>query len=233
MFLLHDYDIVSISSCIGAEQRKWGDWMKVLFTSDLHLGHENIIATCGRNAKTCGKDFASVKDMNAFLIEKWNRKVEEDDEVYILGDLSFRSCESVKTYLKQLTGRKHLVVGNHDFQWQKNIKNMNEYFESVSNLEVIQLDHKLISLCHYPLLEWNGSRRAKDQKTSISWLIHGHIHNSRGEVFEYIRDHLPCALNCGVDINGFEPVTFEELLVNNNRWYGRGENGKAAGYHNE
>ena len=73
----------------------------------------------------------------------------------------------------------------------------------------------------YPLLEWNGSRRAKNQQTSISWLIHGHIHNSRDNVFEYIKDNLPCALNCGVDINGFEPVTFEELLINNNKWYGR------------
>ena len=197
--------------------------MAILFTSDLHLGHTNIISTCGRNAESCGKDFTSVDEMNTFLIDKWNQKVEKNDEVYILGDLSFRSSQSVKTYLEQLKGRKHLIIGNHDFKWQKNIQNMNDYFETVSNLEVIKLDKKLITLCHYPLLEWNGSRRAKDQETSISWLIHGHIHNSRDDVFEYIRDHLPCALNCGVDINGFEPVTFEELLANNNKWYGRTE----------
>ena len=159
--------------------------------------------------------------MNVFLINKWNQKVKDNDEVYILGDLSFRSGVSVKTYLMQLKGRKHLIIGNHDFQWQKNITNMKDYFESVSNMEVIRLDGKIITLCHYPLLEWNGSRRAKNQRTSISWLIHGHIHNTRDNVFEYIRDNLPCALNCGVDINGFEPVTFEELRINNNKWYGR------------
>lgn len=195
--------------------------MAVLFTSDLHLGHENIIATCGRNVESCGMDFDSVKDMNTFLINKWNQKVKEDDEVYILGDLSFRSGESVKTYLKQLKGRKHLIIGNHDYNWIKNVRNMDEYFETVSNLEIIKLDNKLITLCHYPLLEWNGSRRANNQEKSLSWLIHGHIHNSRDGVYEYIRDNLPCALNCGVDINGFEPVTFDELLINNNKWYGR------------
>lgn len=195
--------------------------MSVLFTSDLHLGHANIILTCGRNLEGCGENLATVDEMNDFLIRKWNEKVKEDDIVYILGDLSYRSSISVKTYLKQLKGRKHLIVGNHDFQWQKNIANINDYFESVSDMKVIRLGEKLITLCHYPLLEWNGSRRAKNQQTSISWLIHGHIHNSRDNVFEYIRDNLPCALNCGVDINGFEPVTFEELLANNNKWYGR------------
>lgn len=195
--------------------------MSVLFTSDLHLGHANIILTCGRNLEGCGENLATVDEMNDFLIRKWNEKVKEDDIVYILGDLSYRSSISVKTYLKQLKGRKHLIVGNHDFQWQKNIANINDYFESVSDMKVVRLGEKLITLCHYPLLEWNGSRRAKNQQTSISWLIHGHIHNSRDNVFEYIRDNLPCALNCGVDINGFEPVTFEELLTNNNKWYGR------------
>lgn len=195
--------------------------MSVLFTSDLHLGHANIILTCGRNLEGCGENLATVDEMNDFLIRKWNEKVKEDDIVYILGDLSYRSSISVKTYLKQLKGRKHLIVGNHDCQWQKNIANINDYFESVSDMKVIRLGEKLITLCNYPLLEWNGSRRAKNQQTSISWLIHGHIHNSRDNVFEYIRDNLPCALNCGVDINGFEPVTFEELLTTNNKWYGR------------
>lgn len=195
--------------------------MAVLFTSDLHLGHEKVITMCRRNVENCGVDFASVSEMNTFLIDKWNQKVQENDEIYILGDLSYRSKESVKTYLKQLKGRKHLIVGNHDFKWLKNVSNVYEYFATVSNLEILKLDNKLITLCHYPLLEWNGSRRATDQESSLSWLIHGHIHNNRDHVFEYIRENLPCALNCGVDINGFEPVTFEELLLNNNRWYGR------------
>lgn len=195
--------------------------MSILFISDLHFGHENIITTCERNATNCGKDFASVEEMNEFLIDKWNQKVNDEDEVYILGDFSFRSKVHVKLYLERLKGHKHLIVGNHDYQWMKSVTNLDEYFDSVSNFEVIRIDDKLVSLCHYPLLEWNGSRRATNQETSISWLIHGHIHNAKEKTFEYIRDNLPCALNCGADINGFEPVTFEELLANNKRWYGR------------
>ncbi len=194
--------------------------MAVLFTSDLHLGHKHIIELCDRNAENCGIEFETIEKMNDFLIRKWNRKVNEDDEVYILGDLSFRSGINVGFYLKQMKGKKHLICGNHDYNWQKNIKDMNAYFETVSNMEVIRLDDKLVTLCHYPMLEWNGSRRAVDQATSISWLIHGHIHNSKeGHTYEYIKNNLPCALNAGVDINNYEPVTFEELVENNNRWY--------------
>ena len=58
--------------------------MAVLFTSDLHLGHANIILTCGRNLEGCGENFATVEEMNDFLIRKWNEKVKEDDIVYIL-----------------------------------------------------------------------------------------------------------------------------------------------------
>ncbi len=42
---------------------------------------------------------------------RWNAKVGERDEVYIVGDLFFRAA-TVEPILKALHGRKHLVVGN-------------------------------------------------------------------------------------------------------------------------
>lgn len=196
--------------------------MAILFTSDLHLGHKNVIDFCNRNKKTCGVDFENVEQMDAFLIDKWNQKVENDDEVYILGDFSFRSSKDVIDYLKRMKGKKHMIAGNHDYKWQKNIDEVRPYLESVSNMEIIRIGKKLVTLNHYPMLEWNGSHRARDQKTSLSWLIHGHIHDTRkGDTFDYIKTYLPCALNAGVDINHYEPVTFEELLKNNNEWYER------------
>ena len=32
------------------------------------------------------------------------------------------------------------------------------------------------------------------------------------QALHYIRDYLPCALNTGGDMNGFEPVTVYELI---------------------
>ena len=124
--------------------------------------------------------------------------------------------------MKQLTGRKHLIIGNHDYTWMKANPEALNYFESYEHMMLIKIGNKLLTLCHYPMLEWNRSRYATDPGTSTSWLVHGHIHDSTTlQAFHYIRENLPCALNAGVDINGFEPVTFEELLRNNRRWYNK------------
>lgn len=189
--------------------------LAIFFTSDLHLGHENVITSCGRN-------YATVDEMNDNLIDRWNAKVSENDEVYILGDLSYRSPVHISSYLKRMAGKKHLLIGNHDIKWLKNLTDTGEYFESVEYMSVIKEGKNLITLCHYPMLEWNRSRYAEYQEGSTSWLIHGHIHNSRTcDAYDFIKEKLPCALNAGVDINNYEPVTFEELLENNSRWYGR------------
>lgn len=193
--------------------------MAILYTSDLHLGHQNILVTCGRE-----KFFSSIEEMNEVLIRKWNEKVNPSDDVYILGDLSFRAPVHISTFLNQMIGHKHLVIGNHDITWLKNVPDTSLYFESIDHMTLIKEGKNLITLCHYPMLEWNRSRHAQVQEGSTSWLIHGHIHNSTTlDAYHYIKENLPCALNAGVDINHFEPVTFNELLDNNNKWYGRVE----------
>ena len=83
----------------------------------------------------------------------------------------------------------------------------------------INIDKIMITLCHYPLLEWPRSRYAS---SGTSYLVHGHLHNNRdSEGYIYIKEKLPQALNCGVDVNNYEPCTLEELVVNNERFYGR------------
>ena len=84
----------------------------VFFTSDLHLGHRNIIRLCNR-------PFSSIDEMDEYLIEKWNKKVTNADTVYILGDLMFRNEKPPEEYLRQLRGKKHLIIGNHDREWIK------------------------------------------------------------------------------------------------------------------
>jgi calcineurin-like phosphoesterase family protein len=81
------------------------------------------------------------------------------------------------------------------------------YFVSVDELLVVTDGVRQMTLCHYPLLSWKRQKR--------SYMIHGHIHaNTQDDFFPLIvaRDRM---LNAGVDINGFRPVTFEELQENN------------------
>ena len=59
------------------------------------------------------------------------------------------------------------------------------------------------------MLEWAGNRYGE---TVLSYLIHGHVHGTiDSEVYDHIKKYHPHALIAGVDINGYEPVTYEEL----------------------
>lgn len=177
----------------------------IYFTADLHLGHERII-------KMTNRPFESVEKMDEALISKWNAKVKGNDTVYIIGDLIYKS-QTPEKYLKQLNGRKILIRGNHDEGWLSLI-DADQYFSSVTSLLEVSLFDRMVTLCHYPMLEWRNSR--KDGK-KLGYLIHGHIHN-RVEVKYDVLFSAPNALNAGVDINNFEPVTFEELIENNTKY---------------
>ena len=185
------------------------------YWSDLHLGHANILKMSKR-----GERFKDIEEMNSYIIRQWNKHVDDSDDVWIVGDFSYRSGTAVGTYLEQLKGHKHLVIGNHDVKWMKNIL-LDKYFESVEHMEIIKDGKRNITVCHYPLMEWPQSRYAQCTPQGRSWLIHGHIHDSTScDAYHFIREKLPCALNAGFDIND-HPVAFEELLENNLRWYGR------------
>ena len=174
-----------------------------LFTSDLHLGHENVL-----KHRTM---FDTIEEMNETLINNWNKKVHKSDDVYIVGDFSYRSKIPVETYLERLKGKKHLILGNHDPDWlkQSQYEKLSQYFCSINSFHTFKKNKVQITLCHFPMLEWSGSRYASK---GASYLIHGHIHNNKNKIYEYIKGNQPTALNCGVDVNNFEPVTFEELI---------------------
>jgi len=80
----------------------------IWLTSDTHFSHTNII-------KYCSRPFANAEEMNEVLIENWNKVVKPGDLVYHLGDVVMGGTQDeFKKLWPRLTGRKRLVVGNHD-----------------------------------------------------------------------------------------------------------------------
>ncbi len=59
---------------------------------------------------------ANSREMNEYIIQKWNSVVKKDDTVYHLGDVGFGSLEEVKGLIEKLNGTKILLRGNHDFK---------------------------------------------------------------------------------------------------------------------
>lgn len=170
------------------------------FISDLHLGHSNII-------KMCNRPFMTVDEMDYAIINNWNSRVTNNDDVYILGDVSYKGTIDIITVLNNLNGRKHLIVGNHD---RKNLKNpeFRKCFVEIEDMKLLKYSDKTLILCHYPLLEWDGYFRG-------FWHIYGHIHNNTtNKAYQYIKNEEK-ALNAGCDITGYIPVTFDELVICN------------------
>ena len=79
---------------------------KIYLTSDLHLGHDREFIWKARG-------FNSIQQMNETIVETWNRTVDDDDDIYILGDVMLGSPDNIH-YVERLRGRIHIVLGNHD-----------------------------------------------------------------------------------------------------------------------
>ena len=169
----------------------------IYYTSDLHLFHYNIIRLCNRSYNT-------VEEMNGDLIKRWNIKVGPNDDVYILGDIVFKYADinEVKEMLKKLNGKKHLIKGNHDKFL--NQLNWRDYFESLDVYKEINDNGRMVCLFHYPIEEWNGYYRN-------SYMLYGHVHGNDADLKKH-----PRKFNVGVDVNGFEPKTLDELIKENN-----------------
>ncbi|MCM1164751.1 MAG: metallophosphoesterase family protein [Lachnospiraceae bacterium] len=166
----------------------------IYYISDLHLGHEKVITYSER-------PFSSLEEMDRTLIANWRAVVRPDDEVYILGDLIYKAPDP-KIYLEQLTGRLHLIKGNHD-SYIKN-QSCRQFFESVDETKTIADEGRRVFMSHYPHAEWPGYYR-----NAIH--LFGHIHNRDNDACKIMKV-LPNNYNVGADCIGFTPRTLSQII---------------------
>lgn len=160
--------------------------MTDFFVSDTHFGHERIIPLANR-------PFASVDEMDAFMIERWNEKVQPGDTVYHLGDFAF--SKDPEKYFEQLNGNKILIRGNHDHSNTRAMRWGAQFDQFMYKRGLTQ-----IHLCHYPLFDWNCRYHG-------SLHFYGHIHNSIENV-----NPRKNSFNLSAEVMGYEPKTLEEIL---------------------
>ena len=177
------------------------DKKNTYFISDTHFWHESALMFDGR------EHFSSVEEMNETIITNWNSRVKGNDTVYIMGDMFYRADpKDVEAVLGRLKGKKYLVRGNHDGSWLDKVDHT-QYFAEVSYMMETTDGQRGLTLCHYPLLIWKHQKK--------SYMIHGHLHTDTSDDFWPLIRRRDRLLNAAVEINGFMPVTFEELVENN------------------
>lgn len=138
------------------------------FTSDLHVGHKRIMEYCPRSRAIAGGDMDSMKQL---ILDGINGKVTREDDLYILGDLSFTTrVREVEEFLMAINARQlHLVVGNHD-QITTGSRKLLNYFDSVSHYKEIKIGDDRIIMMHYPIESWNHMNHG-------AYHLHGHTHS--------------------------------------------------------
>ncbi len=173
------------------------------YISDIHFGHANIISLDKR-------PFLDITEMDEMLIKNWNNNVQKDDHVWILGDFCFRSQHNPAWYLKQLKGKKHLIIGNHDYNILRNPK-AQEYFESINDIKTISDNYNgnsiQVFMCHYPIAEWPGFFN------NNTYHLYGHIHNAKNDAYHVMKKY-DKAINVGCMLNNYKPCTITELIYN-------------------
>lgn len=189
---------------------------KIFFTSDLHIGHRNILNFCHR-------PFQDIKDMSEKLIANWNGAVGEEDIVFDLGDMFWwDSRHDVKRFIEKLNGHIYKVPGNHDM----NCKRLFELCdpEKVTILEdcvtvwIEGIGNRVVELClcHYPLMTWPHRGNGVIN-------LFGHIHSGplSGASMDVPGKDLTLwphqQYDVGADNNNYTPVEIREIYKKLNR----------------
>lgn len=101
--------------------------------------------------------------------------------------------------ISSLHGKKYLIKGNHDKQYDEGL------FEEICDFKMASLNGNMIVLMHYPMMSWPKSR-----KSSIH--LHGHIH-AGSDYNQMNREQGIKRYDVGVDANNFIRYSLDEEAI--------------------
>lgn len=170
------------------------------------------------------------------IIDNINEIVGHDDELWILGDLSYRcTVEHTLECLRRINCQHlHLIIGNHDRNFRLRFNDMlyedvfetiDDYCEIDMELPVLDESGKItvattqqsIAMSHFPRLsalaeehsDWpnNWNEFADMAPTTEGWLLYGHTHQDVPDGTD------PRSVNVGLDAWDFKPVSEQQILA--------------------
>lgn len=167
------------------------------FTSDTHFGHSNALHFTDR-------PWRDVAQMNRDMVEGINARVAPDDDLYILGDYSFKMTAEAAAELRDRINCRnvHLIPGNHDKDWTQPA--IAGTFIVEPPILKLNIHGQRLILSHFPLMDWPSMAHG-------SWHLHGHVHSSGTVYNELNRRQGLMRYDVGVDANGYTPVSLDEI----------------------
>lgn len=190
------------------------------FLGDTHFHHSNLVrgTSLWENKDRC-RNFDSVEEHDAVLIDNINKVVKQNDILYHLGDVAMGGYQNVYNFRKQIIVKTiHLLLGNHDIGIRHNkiietedgYINSQNLFTTVDKLLTKKINGQDMTLCHFPLRSWEKGSQG-------SWNIHGHCHGTLipfMSEFKNKEGNRDCfkQLDVGIDTHKeFMPYHFDEI----------------------
>ena len=184
------------------------------YIADCHFGHDRVRILERR-------PFASVAQMDAYMISQWNRAVRrKKDEVVILGDFCLNKGEQANRLLRCLNGKKYLVAGNHDVTFLRDKHFDTSLFEWIRPYAELHDNNRKVVLSHYPMLCYNGQYGKKP-----TYMLYGHVHNTVDyqNVKRFVKETRETAwkggegincnlINCYAGFSDYRPLSLDEWL---------------------
>lgn len=210
------------------------------FTSDHHFGHANILKYEAQNrVDDMGERFLDVDAMGEHLIARWNDTVGPDDEVFVLGDFSFKRAV-MASHLPRLNGKKHLICGNHDpffkslissnsktaeksaaiatqaaldLGWSSVLMSQNLHVDGVGNVLLSHFPYETIATANVPAHALRYQHLSPKRNGDEVALLHGHVHGRWKVNVEQYDQKKAIMINVGVDVWGLRPASEREIAL--------------------
>ena len=193
------------------------------YIADLHFFHAAL------NEHKDHRGFASVEEMNEYMVARWNGKVRRNDDVVVIGDLSWGKAEETNALLKRLNGTLCLITGNHDRILSDRRVDVSR-FKWMKPYEELSDNKRKVVLCHYPIMCYNGQYRLDKNGEPKTYMLYGHVHDSMDqrllEQFQEItrntvtvnmqgeEQNIPCnMINCFCMYSDYEPLSLDEWIA--------------------
>jgi calcineurin-like phosphoesterase family protein len=175
---------------------------RIFFTSDLHFGHDKDFIY-----KPRGVD--NIQAHDKLIIINWNRIVEPEDTVYILGDLMLGSFDTSNiAKINALNGNKKIILGNHDTD-----NRIELYKNNLINTEVLGYGSPFkygkykFFLSHYPTLTSNCDETNKKLKNrTINLCGHTHTNNKYADMDRGLIYHVE------LNAHNMQPVLIDKII---------------------
>ena len=170
----------------------------IYLTSDTHFCHNKDFLYEPRG-------FQSIEEHDEAIVKNWNNIITPDDEVYHLGDVMLNDNTKGLGYLKQLNGKIHIILGNHDTDTRK------EFYQCLTNVveviyaTIIKYKKCHFYLSHYPTITSNDIDTSPYHKNLLN--CYGHTHQKT----KFYNDNPYMYCVC-LDAHNNYPVSIEQVI---------------------